>query len=276
MSLIEGIGDEVTVLASVLILSMTLLIAWLSTFVSDRPNVRVSSLNTEASVSEQEELINNADARIEDVIYDTQWSGATEHAQTEQDSPTNLTGANSNSVQNERDTLENVDSVSGSIPTCSDSTSFTETERTSPESRQESTVQESLSSNVVRNRLTGQVYPVPGHHSNTPSQTIHTSSTSFTTDNQSQDATQTGGEDTPENQGEGDQSEEQTQADDQDQAAEGSICIRIKYLTDRERVVYANPTDSLGDFRRLVNMECIHVENCCQHHEGPTHVCHIP
>ncbi|XP_033646919.1 transmembrane and ubiquitin-like domain-containing protein 2 [Asterias rubens] len=244
MSLIEGIGDEVTILVSILIISITLLIAWLSTSVSDRPNQRIPSSTIDATATE--ELINNTDARIEDAIFDSRWSGGTESVRTGPSAPTNSSAVNSNSTQDDLVASESIDSVSEPVASKDKESS----NRTSLDTPQDSTVKETPAANVVRNRFTGQV-------SELQSNTIQSSSTD--SNGQSQDATQTDGEgnqsdvvsdESQNNQGDMGQSEEPIHAEGQDQTAEGSICIRIKYLTDRERVVNAKPTDTLGNFRR--------------------------
>ncbi|XP_022088385.1 transmembrane and ubiquitin-like domain-containing protein 1 [Acanthaster planci] len=262
MPFIEGIGDEVTVLASVLILATTLLVAWLSTSVSDRPGLR-TVLGSRFSSAREEEHSREAEARIEEVdVLSNQRTDGTENTRLERDSsPTTDTVEDASQSSRQPAESTETEALSSEFRTGLEEIDSERTKQSSL-SQEDATVTETSPASVVRNRLTGETCTYPTSSENTDSRRIPTSTTSPAQKdgNQSGDATQTitdeGAqsdpllEQSPRNRPDADQSGEQSQIDGQGQAAEGTICIRIKYLTDQERVVYGDPAETLGRFRQ--------------------------
>lgn len=313
MSLIEGIGDEVTLCATVLVLATTLIAAWFSTRVRDRPHPRVRVIQTtvtatgvrnrpqqqttsageagsgraeatgdESTVSRDNVTsdLNASSVGGENADVDTGTGGGGSEQPTQYtqiaDDEGQISGAQSHhDVASRTEALQRSSDINDttarnreqSVTPSKETDVDQEQQSDQPvlgESVQEITSpslaatsedelhstqgasggQETSNESVLRNRQTGKIYPTLPAFSSDGNDSHGAAASSNEASFQDSADAPIRGSDNVEDLGADDHlGEPQHQTD-------GTICIRVRFSNDAQRLVQTSPETTLGQFRR--------------------------
>ena len=223
MSLIEGVGDEVTVCFGIFTILSLMILAWLFTHVSD-PIIRVIVLDRDAF------------RRLIQRIRNIQSGGA---------APVQ-TNTNDPMTSETHEQEEEVTSPDTQTRVATEGENVSESVSSEPISREEQV--ESTTVHTVPPPITG-TDDVPAKtlfsSESAHSSVMQTNDTDVSASTGPVETNNTGGNDVPISK---DDSEEEAV-----DVPEGSIRIKIKYLDDRQKIVYAKPDITLGKFKRYAS-----------------------
>ena len=277
MSLIEGIGDEVMVLAAFLVVATTLLAAWFSTHVGERPGPQVQVIQTTithirggqqssgsttvaAGSSGIDEGGGGEDRTIDtSASDDTQESDAVRSTNrvesTEQSFDESISGAGAqsqtDSLSRTGDQTVHADDTDSSLKVQSDNISNEKKSKEQDGKTVEETnsrpEEESSSTSYVENQRTSDDQNVLRNR-NTGQ--VYPTLPSYSSDGGTHEEEVasggiSAGASSVEDIGRTDGDDEETS-----HTAEGRICIRVKFSHEDERLIQTRPEETLGQFRR--------------------------
>ncbi|XP_066299638.1 transmembrane and ubiquitin-like domain-containing protein 1 [Branchiostoma lanceolatum] len=257
MALIEGVDDEITLIVAVLVIAVTLTAAWFSTYVAERPipTERVGHLQTlheriqgvvgetaamatEGRTSDVQSLPpreENVGENVGGHVEPPEAQGSVENVQAEGQSGNSTSDASHDAVEenSQESSDKSHDALEGSPDPVQSSNSPTDHSQGSEETESPSEDAKNLECENS-NSPTNITSDKKGDSKSAAGPSVCTRTSSETGSSMGHDPLLGAG----------------VRGQERIEPGEGEIAIRLKFLNDQERVVYAKPEETISEFRR--------------------------
>ncbi|KAI8515610.1 ubiquitin-dependent ERAD pathway [Branchiostoma belcheri] len=255
MALIEGVDDEITLIVAVLVIAVTLTAAWFSTYVAERPipTDRVGHLQTlheriQGVVGETAAMategrtsdVQNVPLRAENVAGHVEppeapAQGSVENIQADEQSGNSTSDASHDAVEgnSQEGNDKSHDALEGSSDPVQSSSPTDHSQNSEPPDETEAPTEDAKTCENS-NSPTNTTSDKTGDSKSATGRTACTRTNSETGSSVGHDPLLGAG----------------VRGQEQIEPGEGEIAIRLKFLNDQERVVYAKPEETISEFRR--------------------------